>query len=1586
MSGGNYNPGDSSASSSFGGSKQRSSDGFHTSSSYSSHSSSFQSASGTSHGTDAIASDLLTEKSFLNKAEAQPADERTVENRRQISDETRRVTRPPTRIQCKSCELNGQTYKGHSRFEYREGCINHRCICHCDGSYNCPPTSSTDMCERENLENPNCGTCSVQEREIKGNSYFDMKEDCTLFKNCICRCNGSYECSGQRAENLCPSEIDPTDPPYVEMPTDLDDTDEEDPPQQCQRCYAHGRYHDGNTRFTHLDDCIEYDCDCFCSGEWECPAERAQNICDFDDEQPSTCNECEVNGEFFDGNSYFKRQNGCTEYTCNCHCDGTYDCPINLAKDICESNQTKTCSQCEVSETETYPGESDFVIRKECIQYQCRCNCNGSWNCPGSEARNVCKGEQLGGCRNCEISQNEYYQGDTNFNLTKGCIGYSCKCFCNGSWSCPGEDARDTCKGEVIGGCKSCTLSDREYYPGETDFEMKRGCILYQCRCNCDGGWNCPGFKAKDVCKNPDSETTYTKQTCSPCRISRGEIHQPNTYFDMERGCYQYNCTCNCDGSHSCPQSPTKNICDVSPDQTNEFRERQEREFQRQRQREQERMRQEQQRLAFERQRQREEAIRNARQRSRFETTQTDNTQDIERRRERARRLRERTEYERSRKTRVEAGAVESNRRVEATNNRRVDAIGNRRVETTNNRRAETTNNRRGEATYNGRAETTNNRRVETTNYRRGEATYNGRAETTNNRRTETTNNRRAGTSNNRRVETTNTERQANRNEKNGTFIPEYTQPCLKCSFAGKTHPGNTRFEYTRGCYTYNCSCDCNGRWNCDRDNVVYTCNRTRNNPVRQVSPQPRRETPTYRVTSNRQANSRVSNAAALSNPDTSSQQNAQSTRRTYPVYHASQPRNVPLKNYGTSNVRYSQQTVLKTNPAATDILRNNRKIDGSANHNEQTVSATRYEQQSSNGASHLGKGTHSMHTSTHHSYRQTNPFLRYTQPIGLPGYRIVPQPGSPDFRPLPPLPGYRTQTHSSSFAKYPINPSTHNLGSRQIIPSNVPSIKTPTYPVGGVGVSYPPGTDETTNLDSCQRCLADGKYYSVNDKFDMNRNCVIYKCRCMCNGNYRCAITPNPTCQSGTVDKKCGNCYVGGLVYPGNMGFQQRKGCFELTCQCKCDGTYDCPEEKKVNLCPSNGPALPTVSNIQSDCAMCDIEGQTYAGNSQFKIYKQCFVYNCNCDCKGEWKCSGEHASGCISANGAVTVGYPDLKKSGSCTKCVVHDESYSPNTNFTLTQGCSQYNCLCNCDGNWYCPSQSPRVTCDARAIQRKESSCQSCDVRGTIYPADATFVLREGCHQHTCTCNCDGTWRCPYNSTINVCETRRDSSESGQGVCKSCDVNGKKYMTNSKFKFREGCALYSCQCFCNGSWECPSEKVENMCRAPDYRIDGCKECRVSNHSYPGGSPFSYKEGCWEFNCMCGCDGKYSCPPDRSVDVCESAGSVSSRCKPCVIESKVIRSKSSFNLRQGCNEYICECGCDGKLNCPEERSINTCELEGKPGISKTDKVAQGCKVANRTYFRRIFGYTENCLQYTCICYDNGAWRCPASKTKRVC
>jgi len=40
-------------------------------------------------------------------------------------------------------------------------------------------------------------------------------------------------------------------------------------------------------------------------------------------------------------------------------------------------------------------------------------------------------------------------------------------------------------------GCRDCTVNGQRY-PGNSRFQFTNGCIEYNCRCECNGGWECP--------------------------------------------------------------------------------------------------------------------------------------------------------------------------------------------------------------------------------------------------------------------------------------------------------------------------------------------------------------------------------------------------------------------------------------------------------------------------------------------------------------------------------------------------------------------------------------------------------------------------------------------------------------------------------------------------------------------------------------------------------------------------------------------------------------------------------------------------------------------------------------------------------------------------------------------------------------------------------------------------------------------------------------------------------------------------------------------------------------------------------------
>lgn len=240
------------------------------------------------------------------------------------------------------------------------------------------------------------------------------------------------------------------------------------------------------------------------------------------------CRQCETNGRYLaDGNTNFRYRDDCIEYDdCRCNCDGSWSCPSESGKWVCRDQ----CSTCSVEVTgREYPGNSTFSYRENCWEWDpCLCNCNGSWNCPRENAKWVCTDQ----CRTCD-AEGQTVPGNTQFNFRDpgGCYLYDCDCNCNGSWSCPAERTVDTCSLYENSECYYCKVHDEKFPPNQR-FTHKDGCIRYDCDCNCDGSWDCPGPRAVDTCRQDATSGCYF------CDID-GERMEGNSVVLIDQDCWR---------------------------------------------------------------------------------------------------------------------------------------------------------------------------------------------------------------------------------------------------------------------------------------------------------------------------------------------------------------------------------------------------------------------------------------------------------------------------------------------------------------------------------------------------------------------------------------------------------------------------------------------------------------------------------------------------------------------------------------------------------------------------------------------------------------------------------------------------------------------------------------------------------------------------------------------------------------------------------------------------------------------------------------------------------------------------------------
>ena len=329
-----------------------------------------------------------------------------------------------------------------------------------------------------------------------------------------------------------------------------------------------------------------YNCFCNCDGSWECPPSKTKDVCNSASTSDSGCSTCTVDGRRIDGNTRFQHRNGCIEYECVCNCDGSWDCPGENAKDVCNTDPNSGCYYCSVG-GERYVGNDYFTYVNGCIEYNCICNCDGSWDCPGERAKDLCKLNQTSGCTYCEID-GYLYQGQSNFDLVQDCYSYKgCTCKCDGGWTCAHTRGEYICdfSGNEKTDCQTCNIEGTEFR-ADSMFFYNKGCVRYICTCGCDGRFHCPASNARVTCPgatsasvstlssrsgsysysnslNIDTGSSRGSRNCIDCVVNR-QSYKASETFTLRSGCNQFMCTCYCNGTHICPPEKTLNKC-LSP-------------------------------------------------------------------------------------------------------------------------------------------------------------------------------------------------------------------------------------------------------------------------------------------------------------------------------------------------------------------------------------------------------------------------------------------------------------------------------------------------------------------------------------------------------------------------------------------------------------------------------------------------------------------------------------------------------------------------------------------------------------------------------------------------------------------------------------------------------------------------------------------------------------------------------------------------------------------------------------------------------------------------------------------------------------
>lgn len=419
----------------------------------------------------------------------------------------------------------------------------------------------------------------------------------------------------------------------------------------------------------------------------------------------------------------------------------------------------------------------------------------------------------------------------------------------------------------------------------------------------------------------------------------------------------------------------------------------------------------------------------------------------------------------------------------------------------------------------------------------------------------------------------------------------------------------------------------------------------------------------------------------------------------------------------------------------------------------------------------------------------------------------------------------------------------------------------------------------------SIEGCNVKGKDYPLGRRFTFVNGCFRYNCDCHMNGSYVCpAERTEDICRqrerdhSRTTDEsRVKFCTVKGHQYPLDHPFSFTDGCYMFNCQCRSDGSWDCPASKTQDICKDP---------VESESG-CTVRGENYPLGKAFSFTDGCFKYNCKCKLDGSWKCPARRTENVCEQE----------KKDGddksnttstyhrTVTSCIVKRKHYPLERSFSFVEGCFKYNCDCKADGSYKCPAFQTENIC----LRRKEehtgeekkqyfysknvllkigTEVSSCEANGNNYPLDRSFSFREECVHYDCDCKHDGSWECPSERARYIC-TKPDNTQpiiytKSQVVtigdsATACVAKGRHYTLGLPFSFTDGCYRYYCDCKEDGSWECPASRAEDICpRGAGRRRTGegqtfysmsvvvsmgasVKYCIAQGAEYPLGRPFS-------------------------------------------------------------------------------------------------------------------------------------------------
>ena len=1449
---------------------------------------------------------------------------------------------------CQSCNLDGRSYQGGSTFRYDYKGYDLNCQCGCDGSVYCKGISTSIIvtCVGGICNPVGCQSCRVFGRNHPGLSSFDIIYE-GLLLTCRCDCLGGYICQGEGTTTI----IECKDARGCLS-------------QQCQTCNFNGRSYRGRAVFKYNYKNIDFSCTCGCDGSVYCEGVGVSTVlrCINGECTPLGCQNCNVFGRQYTSLSQFDIIYQGVRLSCTCDCLGGYICVGSTGATVVECLSggrgclTNTCRNCVLGGREHRAGTT-FRYDYQGIDMDCTCSCDGSSFCTGvTEVIEIgCIGDTCTpiGCRHCSLFGKRYGSLSTFDLIYKG-IRIDCRCSCDGSYICTGStgDRIVECLSDGRGclpqTCRDCILNGQRHRAG-TMFPSKYKDIDMNCRCGCDGSSFCEGIT--EVISISCIGETCSPIGCRNCNIFGREYAGDSEFEIVYRG-VKMQCNCQCDTSYRCVGSTGESQIDCRvgrrclPNRCKKCR------------------------------------VNGVKHpgNSRFQSdyqgitmdcvcgcdgsyfcqgTRTDIQISCPRRGDCTQIGGCRScsifgiEFEgNSRKSFVYQGY---NMDCECSCDSSYRCVGTKGEITTS---CEANRNclpppcrscRVEGKTYPGNSRFTTVYKgitmqcvcgcdssyfcqgtqsdIQIACPRRGDCTQIG-CRSCNIFGIEFEGNSRKdfvyeGFNMNCECSCDSSYRcigvkgEVRRTcAAGGNCLPP---PCRSCNVDGRSYPGNSRFTTVYNGIQMNCVCGCDSSYFCRGVDTTTEISCLRDAPCRQVGCSTCLSDGRERL-ANTEFEKMYDGIRMNCYCNCDGSYRCQGVRVTITISCTGEACSlVGCRSCLYNNQEYKYGSVFEKQEGGSRY-RCQCECDGSHNCEDTTP---RCQSCSHDGQTFKGDTRYRV-------YRGRDPYICECNCNGQ--HRCEPE------RPI------RPRCNSCEIF------GTTYEGNRQ-------------FKIDIRGLEY----DCTCNCNGtwrcvsdlfgyscegtdcgprdCGTCVIDGRSFPGDRTFTENVFGERMNCECECDGRYRCESDTQICTSTSRCQSKCRQCEIGGQRYPGNAApFQAVIEGRRMTCQCDCSGSYRCTSGDMT--CTSQGGCI-------RRCRECTIEGRNYEGDTEFQAVISGTRMSCSCDCTGSYTCTGGNLI-CTSSTGCRS----------TCNRCVIDGREYDANPQFDAVVQGIRMQCSCDCSGSYRCQGETRICTSSGGCSDR----CSQCEIDGRMYQGNTRFEIDHSMGiRMSCECRCDGGYTCNGTKETTTCIGSGCDNNLG---CRDCIVDGRTYRGGSTFEIDRRGIRMTCTCDCNGGYHCRGEETTRTCEGPGCPGQ-CGPCNVDGRLIEGNSRFTHERDGVDLQCICRCDGGYSC---EGTKVCSGSGCRTTGCKRCTIDNRHYTGNTRFSVSLGAVEYDCTCFCDGSYSCTSSTGI----VQSCVGSSCAADQCRNCILDGREYeLDSRFRLRKNNLIMNCVCECDGAYRC---------